>query len=335
MLYSDRLSYIRKQVDILYSEMKQNKTNTLDYISNIWLEKQAFDYVMELSAANLEYIRIHTTFFSECLSYLFIHDPLWLFLRDDLSIEHSPIIQEYISLTENLPLKYHLYEPYINETSKWTGVPYQNKIIGTDILLYQKIIKRFYELGICSALETNKRPNILEIGAGYGGFAAQMPKVMSHNCCYIIVDIPMSLFYSAIFLSLVYPNRKLYIATEAELPNIDLEKITQEYDFVLIPHFALKYMMQLPDIHLAISLFTFEELPKPQIENYAMFLSYKLMGPLFLVGYQRNDYNQQLKTSFLEILSQDFLVDLDLYDDSPDDSNKILWGFCLANDKKQ
>jgi putative sugar O-methyltransferase len=59
-------------------------------------------------------------------------------------------------------------------------------------------------------VKTRPSCRILEIGAGYGALAWYLLKVL-HNVEYVIVDIPESLAYSAIYLSALVPGRVKFI----------------------------------------------------------------------------------------------------------------------------
>jgi putative sugar O-methyltransferase len=74
------------------------------------------------------------------------------------------------------------------------------------------------------------RFSVLELGAGYGGlartFALRHPDV-----CYVIVDIPESLYFSATFLGLNFPDaRALFVVDRGALAT----ELTA-YDFVFVP----------------------------------------------------------------------------------------------------
>ncbi len=69
---------------------------------------------------------------------------------------------------------------------------------------------------------------VIEIGGGYGGLA-RVFKIMNPGLSYTIVDLPESLFFAQVFLSLNFPNAKIHYLNENE--NIDPD----EFDFVLIP----------------------------------------------------------------------------------------------------
>lgn len=74
----------------------------------------------------------------------------------------------------------------------------------------------------------SKIRRVIEIGGGYGALA-RIFKIMNRDITYMIIDLPESLFFAHVFLSLNFPNASIAYINENK--KIDLDK----YDFVLIP----------------------------------------------------------------------------------------------------
>jgi SAM-dependent methyltransferase len=72
--------------------------------------------------------------------------------------------------------------------------------------------------------------NVLELGAGYGGFA-RIFKLFRPNASYVLVDIPETLYFSSLFLRQNFPDAKVHYVTEMPKSHLDIS----QYDFVFVP----------------------------------------------------------------------------------------------------
>jgi SAM-dependent methyltransferase len=91
------------------------------------------------------------------------------------------------------------------------GYLINGKIVNFDAYVYLERVVLMYEANIINELiqleKAGKTPVILEIGAGYGGLAYFLKKLLPRSR-YIIVDIPESLVFSAIYLSILFKDQK-------------------------------------------------------------------------------------------------------------------------------
>lgn len=71
---------------------------------------------------------------------------------------------------------------------------------------------------------------VLELGAGYGGLARVL-KLRNPQMRYTIVDIPETLYFSAMFLKLNFPECKFRLVTAASQLDTDWE----DFDFTFVP----------------------------------------------------------------------------------------------------
>ncbi|MBS0649706.1 MAG: putative sugar O-methyltransferase [Verrucomicrobia bacterium] len=115
-----------------------------------------------------------------------------------------------------------------------------------NVFAYQERISIMYAFGLFDRLKniSKTRPvRILEIGAGYGALA-QFIKTILPSAKYTIVDIPESLIYSALYLTLTHPNYHHAFANLDDpetvkssdfiyVSNIDADKITDSFDLVI------------------------------------------------------------------------------------------------------
>jgi putative sugar O-methyltransferase len=106
-------------------------------------------------------------------------------------------------------------------------------IVNQDTAVYWERLAVLYRAGFLDRdadrrLKSGSR--ILEIGAGYGGLAYYIQRAVP-GVQYTVLDIPESLIYSAIYLSVVNPD-----AGTAFLPNYEFPKLVQDgkqFDLVI------------------------------------------------------------------------------------------------------
>ena len=102
----------------------------------------------------------------------------------------------------------------LNEPADGIGFSYENgRFVNIDVLRYQRVVNPLYRRGILSDLsspEPQQRNSILEIGGGYGGIAHHLSNILG-NVVYVIVDLPETLLFSAAYLSLHNPDKRVYV----------------------------------------------------------------------------------------------------------------------------
>ena len=76
----------------------------------------------------------------------------------------------------------------------------------------------------------DRKFNVLEIGAGYGGLARSL-KLFQPGISYVLIDIPESLYFSSAFLRLNFPSARFCYVTDPSC----LDQSISEFDFVFVP----------------------------------------------------------------------------------------------------
>ena len=138
--------------------------------------------------------------------------------------------------------------------------------------LYNVDTLRFYESLIAldqgGVLETfrnrSQRRVVLEIGAGWGGFAYQF-KTLFPNTTYVIVDLPGSILFGATYLKTLFPQARVYISNGFDLDASFL--MEEKYDFAFFPHFAWQGL-NIPKPDLLVNLASFQEMTTQQVDRY-------------------------------------------------------------------
>ncbi len=162
--------------------------------------------------------------------------------------------------------------------------------------LYNVDTLKFYEAlialelgGVLPGLREGQRKVVIEIGAGWGGFAraltAKVPGVT-----YVIVDLPQVLLFSGTYLSALRPDWKVF-KTEAghTLP----PDRYGDYDLVLIPHFLFP-QTPLPALDLAVNMVSFQEMTKAQVEGYVERLHAAGCPYLYSLNRPKSAYNPEI-----------------------------------------
>jgi putative sugar O-methyltransferase len=106
------------------------------------------------------------------------------------------------------------------------------------------------------------RPVIAEIGGGYGGFGYFAVK-LNPGSCYINFDLPENLMIASYFMSLCFPELKVYLYSGDE----DIEELISNYDIIMMPHFSLS---ELPDssVDLFLNTISLSEMSYSTIVEY-------------------------------------------------------------------
>ena len=109
-------------------------------------------------------------------------------------------IELYRNAIEKLPEEYHFGAPrYFGEI----GWDVNGQLINHDTCIYLERISLLYEAGLIDRLNRIKNPVVIEVGGGYGGLAYYIKKLVP-NVQFIDIDIPESLIYATIYLSIIF-----------------------------------------------------------------------------------------------------------------------------------
>jgi putative sugar O-methyltransferase len=163
--------------------------------------------------------------------------------------------------------------------------------VNIDTLKFYEILLAMDKVGVLAPFLTadGQHRRVLEIGAGWGGFAYQF-KQHAHNTTYLIIDLPLTLLFSMVYLQTVYPQARVLIAHQAaDLVDID------QYDFVFMPHTIWDSIESLP-LDLAINMISFQEMTSSQVTGYARKLHTLGCKQLFSHNRDRSGHNVQLST---------------------------------------
>lgn len=145
---------------------------------------------------------------------------------------------------------------------------------------------------------------VLEIGAGWGGMAYQW-KTLFPSTCYVLVDFPETILFSATYLKTLFPNAKFFFAdgNKEFLKSLNFF----DYDFIFVPNFAWEYLSGgVPD--LLINQTSFQEMTTGQVENYIKSAKEWGVPNVYSWNRDRSPNNPELST-VSEILKKFYTVE--------------------------
>ena len=204
----------------MLSERQQLQENeaVLAKPSRLWsLASERFEYVLTLPERFLLDIRYHTWHLTGD------NYQLYLFNKD----YEAFLVKLWNYAKEGLPSSLLLSEP--KGLISGIGFNFDGRLVSLDIVRYQHVVKSLNRERILALLSSKNRKIVLEIGGGYGGLAHHLTHLCS-NVTYVIVDLPETLFFSAIYLSLLNPTKKVYIYTPETFEHV--KRCLWDFDFL-------------------------------------------------------------------------------------------------------
>jgi hypothetical protein len=138
---------------------------------------------------------------------------------------------------------------FVAESPRLGGFGHEigGQLVNLDTLRYYECLIAMDRAGFLDPFRggATDRPLLLEIGGGWGGFAYQF-KCLHPGACYVIVDFPEALLFSAVYLTTMFPDASILTVGPASDPGRDW----RGHDFVFVPHY-LFHRMRLPSVDLA------------------------------------------------------------------------------------
>lgn len=141
--------------------------------------------------------------------------------------------------------------------------------------------------------DKDKRKIVIEIGAGWGGFAFAF-KTLFQNTTYVIFDLPQTLLFSAVYLRATFPSASILLY--GDKPQDILLENAQSYDFILLPHYFFENIHKIKQLDLAINIASFQEMTSEQVNRYTSKLFDTKCASLFSHNRDRSPHNPQLTT---------------------------------------
>ncbi len=171
----------------------------------------------------------------------------------------------YDRLISGIPPRYRLSAPKILGEF---GHDLDGYVVNHSILRFQSVINALYSHGVLADLKAREgRKFLLEIGGGYGCLAYQLKRIVD-NSTYVIIDLPETLLFSASYLSLALPDKRIYFYDASVAKAIGR---ASDYDFMLLPNYALSCLAN-NSFDLALNTASFQEMTAEQLNQYLTFI---------------------------------------------------------------
>ena len=166
------------------------------------------------------------------------------------------------------------------------------QLVNLDTLRFYECLIALDRAGVIEQLRAPGRHRVLEIGAGYGGFAYQI-KTLFPDISYTIVDLPPTLLFSATYLKAVFPDAhmKFYGEVAHDALFDDLDRV----DFLFLPAHAFS-RLPIPQADVAVNLASFQEMTTGQVTAYVQKLADSGCRQLYSLNRDRSRYNPELST---------------------------------------
>ncbi|WP_152974261.1 putative sugar O-methyltransferase [Pseudomonas asplenii] len=149
-------------------------------------------------------------------------------------IDPTEVIRSWQDSVKDVPEWARVKPPHILGEIGWyvDGV-----LVNYDTRVYQERMTLLYSSGVLDKLRSLGRPaRILEIGGGYGALALALMEAVP-DCEYVICDLPESLLFSGIYLSIATQNVKMHGGAGNErlslLPNYLFDTLSENFDLVI------------------------------------------------------------------------------------------------------
>jgi hypothetical protein len=200
---------------------------------------------------------------------------------NDLPLPAPPAetIRAWRRLTEGLPPSRIFSPPWALGERGWLidGV-----IVNDDTRVYQERMTLLHASGVLDRLERLGRPpRIIEIGAGYGAIAYALTSCFP-SCHYTICDLPESLLFSGLYLSLA-GKRHVYLTGKPSAALVRGIELLPNYWFEKLAASGRRY-------DLAINVLSMSEMAEGQIVRYATGL--KMLLEPYGVFFEQNQDNR-------------------------------------------
>jgi putative sugar O-methyltransferase len=272
-IYKD---YLEIRDDVLKILEEVERCN--DSPSKYWIEEiEAIDYIFDASPLIVNKLREHTHHITGIKSYEY----------RDHHAHQAAAFEKKLKLLQQID-PWGLFIPEAKNLGGF-GHKLEAGLVNLDTLkFYETLIGM--EISNCFSEIRGKKSLILEIGAGWGGFAYQFKRNFPLST-YLIVDLPAMIIFSYTYLKSCFPDAKFKVVkNESEIPS------AQDYinfDFVFIPNFLFEHL-NLPLIDLGINMVSFQEMTEAQVMSYLKKLTQLGCRRFYSHNRDRSKHNQEI-----------------------------------------
>lgn len=270
--------HVRERVLRMMDEM-QHRHGSLP--SDYWAEElTGIDYMFDASPLTVENLRQHCHHLTGIRAYEY---------RQHHSHQKARFVRKLDMLRAQDDRGLLLAEP---PSLGGFGHSIDGSLYNLDTLKFYECLIGLSKAGILKDLPDTAggKRLILEIGAGWGGFAWQF-KTHFPDTTYIIVDLPPVLLFSAVYLKTLFPSACVFMYGDEPLER--LLGHWSRYDFIFIPNFAINEL-NLSDIYLTLNLVSFQEMTSEQVDRYVTYAARCGCQHIYSLNRNRSRHNSQL-----------------------------------------
>jgi hypothetical protein len=180
----------------------------------------------------------------------------------------DPWVRRHQGITSSMPVAYRLAMPKVlGERGEEVKSDPQG-LVNHDAYAYQERINLLYESGVLDWLQSQGGgQTLLEVGGGFGGLACGLLRCLKAPVRYVIVDLPESLLYAALYLQEALPH---YVHS------FDLSE--RGSAIVYVPNYKFdEWLERNPSpVKLAINTLSLVEMSDLQMQYYAEKVSHAI-----------------------------------------------------------
>ena len=184
----------------------------------------------------------------------------------------APVVHDWLEHAMSVPPDFRVNAPPILGAVGANFGPYLVELYSPALqsrmnaMIHGGLIKH-----LATTIEREGRATMVEIGAGYGAQALTLKSLFGDALRYIIIDLPVSLFASGIYLSVASDFQDCWIAMPGG-------RIPDTFSFAFVANYLLpEYLDQIGPVHAAMNTMSMGEMAPEQVDYYGSVLS-KLLG---------------------------------------------------------
>jgi putative sugar O-methyltransferase len=175
-------------------------------------------------------------------------------------------VGRYLRIASKLPTDFRIRLPRQLGEIGWNC---DGQTVSFDTYTYLERLAALHDCGLIEKLRTiaseGRTPCVVEIGGGFGGLSYYLSQLVPQMRI-VIVDIPESLIYSSLYLSLLLPRRE-QIYARADSTDETLVPATPGCTFV--PNYLFEKLTESHvEFDLAINTLSMSEMDEVQVEYY-------------------------------------------------------------------
>lgn len=270
---------IRDRVSLMVDDMMREDAAPSDYWSQ---EVAGFEYLFDASPLIVDRFREH------CYHITGIHSYPYRTHHGNRNSSHTRRYEE-LKTVDRCGL-------FVPESAVLGGFGYEvgAGIANVDTLKFYEVLVGLDKAGLLDTLADGG--TVIEIGAGWGGFAYQMRSKFP-SLRYIIIDLPHTMLFSAVYLGNTFPNARLAMHGD---PDFDKTLASGDFDFAFVPHYAAD-RYKYPAAKVGVNIASFQEMTAAQVSGYASLLSRNQCAAIYSLNRKHSPYNKELESVETEL----------------------------------